>query len=83
MLPTDNERSFTDDDLIAIGMDAEDQIEMNGTYDIDGNDFYAILARLWAAEEIAKCVDVSHPNDENCGCSMCDLLKDWKVKCGK
>lgn len=49
-MPTDIQRVFTDDVLHAIEMDAEAEIEMNGTYEIDGNDFYALLTRLQAAE---------------------------------
>jgi len=81
-VPTDSQRAFTDDKLHAIEMDAEVEIEMNGTYEISGDDFYALLTRLGAAEEIAKGFEMAHLNDENCGCSMCDCLEVWKASRG-
>lgn len=47
-------RVFTDDDLRAIEMDAEDQIEMNGAYDMEDEVFYGLLARLDAAEKCMR-----------------------------
>ena len=44
---------LTDQSIEDMLMDAEDQIEMNGTYEIDGDDFKALLARLEAAEACA------------------------------
>jgi hypothetical protein len=45
---------ITDQEIVEMEMDAEDQIEMNGTYDIDGEDFYALLHRLECAETYAE-----------------------------
>ena len=41
----------------------------------------ALVARLEACEEIAKATEMAHPEDENCGCSMCDALAVWKELC--
>ncbi len=43
----------------------------------DGDKIVELMCRLKCAEEVAEGVAITHPEDENCGCSMCDLLKAW------
>ncbi len=70
---------FTDEDLKRVKYDRFGFLESWGTDD----QLAALLARLKAADDIALGVDAAHPEDENCGCSMCDLLKAWRKAAGK
>ena len=75
-----NKMVFTDEDLTRLEAMIHDVMRC------DREIFFlveALLARLEAAEEIAQAYDLGHPGDENCGCSMCDVLAAWRKAAGK
>ena len=74
--------SITDQDIEEMLMDAHDQIEMNGIYDIDGDDFFALLARLEAAEKAVESADGCDKGEVD-SCQMRLDIKEWRKAAGK
>ena len=73
---------FTDNDLVQLKEYMADKRAI-----VYGSLAYSkitdLISRLEASEEIANGFEAAHPEDENCGCSMCDLLKVWRKAAGK
>lgn len=74
--------TFTDDDLKLMKMQMYEP-DQTKQFWWPEDKLKALLSRLEAGEEIAKGIEAVHPEDENCGCSMCDLLKAWRKASGK
>ena len=77
--------SISDKAISEIMMDAEDEIEMNGTYDINGDDLRAILVRLEAAEAFAE-VRVKAVSIDGLFSRLSpdwDLYNAWRKSAGK
>ena len=72
--------SFTDDDLSRYKKKAT----RSNTYTNQDCDMaMGMIHRLEAAEAVCSEIRISHPNDGNCGCSICDLLKVWEKSKGE